>query len=72
MEFSRILRSRGISSQTINTPSSIYSSCTLSIKTDISHYSQILSLLKLVKLDGFLGLYLIEKQGLRQQTQRLY
>ena len=72
MEFSKILNSRGINSKIINTPSSIGSSCMLSIQTIPVHYQQVISLIKLVHLQGFLGIYLIEKQGLRQQTQRLY
>lgn len=72
MEFNKILNSRGVNAKIINTPASIGSTCMLSVQTSLSNYSQIISLLKLIHLEGFLGLFLIENQGLRQQTQRLY
>ncbi|MFQ6752171.1 MAG: putative Se/S carrier-like protein [Clostridia bacterium] len=72
MKFSKTLSNRGIPNNTINTPKTIGSTCTLSIKADFQYYNQILSLLKLLKIEGFLGLFMIEKTGLVEQTQRLY
>lgn len=71
-EFKKLLSNRGIGSQSINTPKSISSSCTLSLKIDMIYYQQVLGLLRLRKIDGIIGLFLVEKIGLREQTQRLY
>lgn len=72
MKFSKILSTRRIPNNIINTPKSIGSTCTLSIKTDIQYYNQILSLLNLLKIEDFLGLYMIERIGITEQTRRLY
>ncbi len=72
MKFSKILSTRRIPNNIINTPKSIGSTCALSIKTDIQYYNQILSLLNLLKIEDFLGLYMIERIGITEQTRRLY
>jgi len=72
MEFNSILRRRGISSQIINAPQNISSSCTLSIKTELRYYAEISTLIKTLKIEGFIGLFMVEKYGIREQTQRLY
>ncbi len=72
IEFMKLLRTRGIPSSTINTPHNISTSCTLSLKVDTRYYKEVLGLIKFKRLEGFLGLFLVEKSGLREQTQRLY
>ena len=61
MQFNQLLHSRNINTRIINTPHKISSSCSLSIKTDLSFLSIIESLLKQISLGGFLGLYSVNE-----------
>ena len=70
--FAKIMKAHSIPTEIINTPRSISISCGLSARTDFRFYNSIIILLQNAKLEGFLGLYLLERQGLREQTQRLY
>lgn len=70
--FAKIMRTHSIPIEIISTPRSVSISCGLSVKTDYRYLNTIINLLHVSNLDGFLGIYLIERQGLRQQTQKLY
>ncbi len=59
INFAKILQSHYIPARIINTPHKISSSCSLSIKTEYSFQSNIISLLKQANLSGFLGIYSI-------------
>lgn len=61
MQFNQLLHSRNIKTRIINTPHKISSSCSLSIKTDLSFLSIIETLLRQNLLGGFLGLYSVQE-----------
>lgn len=71
LSFNQFLKSKGIIGSIINTPSSIGSSCTLSIQLDIRFLNTLTSLISTFKND-LTGVYLLRKIGLHEQTERLY
>ncbi|MBE5741555.1 MAG: DUF3343 domain-containing protein [Clostridiales bacterium] len=71
LQFAKILRYNGIPATVINTPRCISISCGLSIKTDLGYYEHISTLLRSTNLGGFLGVFLIERQGMSESAKRL-
>ena len=70
--FAKLMRSNSIPAEIINTPRSISISCGLSARTEFRFYKAVVNLLFKSNLNGFLGIYLVEKQGLKELTQKLY
>ena len=71
LNFAKILKQNQIQYSIINTPSNISSNCTLSLSIPRILYNKILHLLKQYQPNGFLGLFLIDKNNYHQ-TQRLF
>ena len=69
--FSKLLKSNGIFLSIINSPKSIASSCTLSIKTDFKYLSFITQLLRRYTPKSFLGLYTIQTNSNGEQIFKL-
>ena len=65
--FARILKSNNILFQIINSPKSIASACTLSIKTHPNNLNKIKNFLIKHQPSSFIGLYLLSEN----QTMRL-
>lgn len=70
--FARLMRSNSIPTEIINTPRSVSISCGLSARTDYRFFNMVVNLLHRANLEGFLGIYSIEKQGLSEHTQKMY
>ncbi|MBR6779230.1 MAG: DUF3343 domain-containing protein [Clostridia bacterium] len=70
--FIKIARQQGISVSIINTPRSISISCGLSAKSDFRFYKNIVNIIRQTQLNGFLGIYSIEKLATHEQVQKLY
>ena len=70
--FAKTMRSHSIPTEVISTPRSVSISCGLSAKTDYRYLNTILNLLQTSNLNGFLGIYLLQSQGLHQHIQKLY
>ena len=70
-EFAQIMRHYGLFGTIINTPSSIGSSCTLSIKTDYENLQNLRNLISRNQISGFSGLYLVEKLPTHEQIKRI-
>lgn len=70
--FFKILKTHNIPAEITNTPKTISISCGLSVKTNYSFLPIIFKLVQSSNLSGFLGIYLVEKTGLRVKTERLY
>lgn len=70
-EFAKILKYNGILTNIINSPSNISSSCTLSIKADYKYFNPVSKLILSIRPKSFLGLYLLTRNGVSNQTQRL-
>ena len=69
--FAKILKSNNISVNIINSPKTIGSTCTLSIKTDYRFFNQIKSLLLYFKPHSFLGLFAFQTSSNSNQAIRL-
>ena len=69
--FATMLKRQNIFYTIINTPKSIGSSCTLSIKADFKNFQQIVSLLNKSNLNSFLGLYSYSQTNIGTQTLKL-
>lgn len=69
--FARILKSNNVILKIINSPKTIASSCTLSIKIDYGFLNIINQLLLRYQPKSFLGLYLIQSTQNGEQTLRL-
>ena len=69
--FARILKSNNVFFNIINSPKSIASICTLSIKTDFRFSNSINQLLLRYQPKSFFGLYLIQSTTNGEQTLRL-
>ena len=72
MSFLKLLRINGIVANVINTPRTTSISCGLSIKTDYRNLNNVSRILSQTTIDGFLGVYLVTRNGMHEQTQRLF
>lgn len=70
--FAKFLKSNGMNINIINTPNSISTSCTLSIKTDFKNLNRILSMINGKKVSGMIGIYSISKNLGYERVERLY
>ena len=70
--FAKILKTHSIPAEITNTPRSISVSCGLSVKTSYSFLPIVFKLVQSSNLAGFIGIYLLEKYGLREKTERIY
>ena len=70
--FAKFLKSSGMNINIINTPNSISTSCTLSIKTDFKNLNRILSMINGKKVSGMIGIYSISKNLGYERVERLY
>lgn len=71
LKFNKILKNQGMLTQIINTPRSTSISCSLSIKTDFRNLTNVINLVNQLHIDGLLGVYLINRIGMHEQTQRI-
>ena len=69
--FARILKSNNVFLNVINSPKTIASSCTLSIKTDYRFLSTVNHLLLRHQPSSFLGLYSVQSTSNGEQILRL-
>lgn len=70
--FAKFLKSNGMNINIINTPNSISTSCTLSIKTDFKNLNRILSMINGKKVSGMIDIYSISKNLGYERVERLY
>ena len=70
-EFNKQLKIYGIFSNIINTPKSISSGCTLSVKTDYKNYNTILNIIKIMKPTNLIGMFIVEQNGFSQNIVRV-
>ena len=70
--FASLLKKHNISYNIINTPSSISSSCGLSIKTSFSMYSTILFIIKNFNFTSILGVFIVETFGKQQNIKKIF
>ena len=70
--FAKFLKSNGMNINIINTPNSISTSCTLSIKTDFKNLNRIFSMINGKKVSGMIGIYSISKNLGYERVERLY
>ena len=70
--FAKFLKSNGMNINIINTPNSVSTSCTLSIKTDFKNLDRILSMINGKKVSGMIGIYSISKNLGYERVERLY
>ena len=71
MSFAKLLRINGMIANIINTPRTTSINCGLSVKTDYRNLNNVTKLLNQSNIDGFLGVYLVIRNGMQEQTQRL-
>ena len=69
--YSNFLKNNRIPISIINSPQTISSSCTLSIKIDYLFLNKIVNLINKQKPKSFLGLYTLSQQNNTTQTIRL-
>ncbi|MBQ8615203.1 MAG: DUF3343 domain-containing protein [Clostridia bacterium] len=69
--FARILKSNNVFLSIINSPKTIASSCTLSIKADFRFLNTINQLLLRYQPRSFLGLFVVQSTSNGEQTLRL-
>ncbi len=72
LSFAKLLRINGMIVNIINTPRSTSISCGLSIKTDYRNLNNVTRILNQSNIDGFLGVYMVTRNGMHEQTQRLF
>lgn len=72
LSFAKLLRINGMIVNIINTPRSTSISCGLSIKTDYRNLNNVTRILNQSKVDGFLGVYLVTRNGMHEQTQHIF
>lgn len=70
--FAKIMRSYSIPAEIISTPRSISISCGLSVKTSYNYLSTTYKLLQSSNLENCLGIFILEKHGIKETTQRIY
>ena len=67
---SKILRQNGINVEIINTPRNIAISCGLSIRTDFKYFAITSNIVKTIKLNDFVGIF-IETNNSFTQFERI-
>ena len=72
LSFAKLLRINGMIVNIINTPRSTSISCGLSIKTDYRNLNNVTRILNQSKVDGFLGVYMVTRNGMHEQTQHIF
>lgn len=72
LSFAKVLRINGMIVNIINTPRSTSISCGLSIKTDYRNLNNVTRILNQSKVDGFLGVYMVTRNGMHEQTQHIF
>ncbi len=69
--FNKLLRQYNINTMIINTPRSVSISCGLSIKADYRELGMIKTILQQSNVDGFLGMFTINRAGGFEQVERI-
>lgn len=70
--FAKSLRLYGINVSIINTPRSISISCGLSARAEYCYLQTIKSILQRNSFESFLGIFAITRNGLYEQTEKIY
>lgn len=71
MTFAKSLRVNGINYTIINTPHSIYSGCSLSVKTEYRFLNFVINLIKQTNLSDFIGVFSNNNKSNYAQIERL-
>ena len=69
--FSRLLQQNGVFNTTINTPNSIGSTCSLSIRCDAQHLEKVKHLIYQIRPNSFYGLFLLNFTQQGEQILKL-
>ncbi len=70
--FVKTLRLYGINASIVNTPRNISISCGLSARTEYHYLTTIKSILQNNQFESLLGIYLITKNGLYEQIEKIF
>ena len=70
--FARTLRLYGINVSIVNTPRSISISCGLSARTEYRYLNTVKTALSQTDLSSFIGIYVITRNGVYEQVEKVY
>ena len=70
--FAKFLRNNNIQSNIINTPTSLSSSCGLSVKVSLSGYNFLMKLFKTRNIYNVIGVFVVERLGTQEKFEKIF
>ncbi len=72
LAFTKNLRLNGIAVEVVNTPRAISVSCGLSAKLSLNYVNYIINLINRNNFENFVGVYVAERVGLKENISKIY